>query len=72
MRDFLFKLIYTVVIVLLFCTVIVIEEPDKAILSILNDAVPQAEKNFGQNIIAVHISTVQVDRSNVDSSYERG
>ncbi|CAK9815491.1 Ionotropic receptor 25a [Anthophora quadrimaculata] len=50
---------------------IVIEEPDTTILNILNDAAPQAEKNFGSDIITVHISTVQVDRSNVDSSFEK-
>lgn len=49
-----------------------IEEADKAMLSILNEAAPQAETNFGGDIITVHISTVQMERANVDSSYEEG
>ncbi|XP_043516551.1 ionotropic receptor 25a isoform X3 [Frieseomelitta varia] len=39
-------------------------------LNILNDAVPQAEKNFGEDVITVHISTVQMERANVDSSFK--
>lgn len=60
-------------IFLLFsATVIVIEEADKAMLNILNDAAPQAEKNFGEDVITVHISTVQMERANVDSSFKEG
>ncbi|OAD59386.1 Glutamate receptor, ionotropic kainate 2, partial [Eufriesea mexicana] len=51
--------------------VIVVEQPDKSILSVLNEAAPQAEKNFGDGVITVHISTVQVDRANVDASFDR-
>nr|XP_003700444.1 PREDICTED: glutamate receptor ionotropic, kainate 2 [Megachile rotundata] len=50
---------------------IVIEQADTSILSLLNDAVPQAEKNFGDDMITVQIATVQVDRSNLDASFER-
>lgn len=53
-------------------TVIVIEEADKAMLNILNDAAPQAEKNFGEDVVTVHISTVQMERANVDSSFKEG
>ncbi|KOX78575.1 hypothetical protein WN51_07436 [Melipona quadrifasciata] len=49
---------------------IVVEEADKAMLNILNDAAPEAEKNFGEDVITVHISTVQMDRANVDSSFK--
>ncbi|KZC07022.1 Glutamate receptor, ionotropic kainate 2, partial [Dufourea novaeangliae] len=52
-------------------TVIVIEEPDMSILSVLNEAVPEAEKNFGDDVITVHISTVTVDRGNIFASYEK-
>ncbi|XP_053972088.1 ionotropic receptor 25a [Hylaeus volcanicus] len=50
---------------------IVIEEPDTPLLSILNDAAPQTEKKFGDDIITVHISTVTVDRANVLASFEK-
>ncbi|XP_043249876.1 ionotropic receptor 25a [Colletes gigas] len=50
---------------------IVVEEPDTPFLSILNDAIPQTEKNFGDDIITVHISTVTVDRANVIASFEK-
>ncbi|XP_012347986.1 ionotropic receptor 25a isoform X2 [Apis florea] len=50
---------------------IVIEEPDKSILNILNEALPQAEKNYGNDIISVHISTIEVERSNVDASFKK-
>ncbi|XP_076619058.1 ionotropic receptor 8a [Colletes latitarsis] len=50
---------------------IVVEEPDTPFLSILNDAIPQTEKNFGADIITVHISTVTVDRANVIASFEK-
>ncbi|KAK9303879.1 hypothetical protein QLX08_004603 [Tetragonisca angustula] len=49
---------------------IVIEEADKAMLNILNEAAPHAEKNFGEDVITVHISTVQMERANVDSSFK--
>lgn len=50
---------------------IVIEEPDKSILNILNEALPQAEKNYGNDIISVHISTIEVERSNIDASFKK-
>ena len=49
-----------------------IEEADKAMLNILNEAAPHAEKNFGEDVITVHISTVQMERANVDSSFKEG
>lgn len=49
-----------------------IEESDTSILTVLNEAAPEAEKNFGDDLITVHISTVQVDRVNVDASFDRG
>ncbi|XP_076163941.1 uncharacterized protein LOC143144944 [Ptiloglossa arizonensis] len=50
---------------------IVIEEPDTPLLSILNEAAPQAEKKFGDEVITVHISTVTVDRANVIASFDK-
>lgn len=55
-----------------FPAVIVVEEPDTPILTVLNDAIPQAEKNFGDDVITVHISTVTVDRGNIPASFEKG
>lgn len=52
--------------------VVVIEEADSSILGILNDAVPQAERNFANDMFTVYVSTVTVDRENVDSSFEKG
>lgn len=52
--------------------VVVIEEADSSILGILNDAVPAAERNFANDMITVHISTVIVNRENVDASFEKG
>lgn len=52
--------------------VVVIEEADSSILGILNDAVPEAERNFANDMITVHISTVTVNRENVDASFEKG
>lgn len=51
---------------------IVVDEPDASLLSVLNDAVPQAEKNFGDDVITVHISTVELDRVNLAASFEKG
>ncbi|CAD1477130.1 unnamed protein product [Heterotrigona itama] len=51
-------------------TVIVIEEADKAMLNDLNNTASEAQKNFGENVITVHISTVQMKRANVDSSFK--
>ncbi|XP_025995684.2 LOW QUALITY PROTEIN: glutamate receptor 4 [Solenopsis invicta] len=50
---------------------VVIEEADSSILSILNDAVPEAERNFANDMITVHVSTVTVNRENVDASFEK-
>ncbi|KAM0731734.1 Ionotropic receptor 25a [Formica fusca] len=50
---------------------VVIEEADSSILGILNDAVPEAERNFANDMITVHISTVTVNRENVDASFEK-
>ncbi|XP_076224221.1 ionotropic receptor 8a isoform X2 [Nomia melanderi] len=50
---------------------IIVEEPDTPILTVLNDAVPEAEKNFGDDVITVHISTVTVDRGNIPASFEK-
>lgn len=52
--------------------VVVIEEADSSILGILNDAVPQAERNFANDMFTVYVSTVTVDREDVDSSFEKG
>lgn len=51
---------------------VVIEESDSSILGILNDAVPEAERNFANDMITVHVSTVTVNRENVDASFEKG
>ncbi|XP_046146027.1 ionotropic receptor 25a isoform X1 [Osmia bicornis bicornis] len=50
---------------------IVLEEADTQILGLLNEAAPQAEKNFGEDVITVEISTVQIDRTNLEASFER-
>ncbi|KYN04416.1 Glutamate receptor, ionotropic kainate 2 [Cyphomyrmex costatus] len=50
---------------------VVIEESDSSIFGILNDAVPEAERNFANDMITVHVSTVTVDRENVDASFEK-
>ncbi|XP_017892674.1 ionotropic receptor 25a [Ceratina calcarata] len=50
---------------------IVFGERDTSILSLLNEAVPQAEKSFGEDIITVHISTVSVDRTDVVASFQK-
>ncbi|KAL6267005.1 hypothetical protein P5V15_000085 [Pogonomyrmex californicus] len=50
---------------------VVIEEADSPILSILNDAVPEAERNFANDMITVHVSIVTVNRENVDASFEK-
>ncbi|XP_020285886.1 ionotropic receptor 25a isoform X1 [Pseudomyrmex gracilis] len=50
---------------------VVIEEADSSILGILNDAVPQAERNFANDMFTVYVSTVTVDREDVDSSFEK-
>jgi len=52
--------------------VVVIEEADSSILGILNDAIPEAERNFANDMITVHVSTVTVNRENVDASFEKG
>lgn len=52
--------------------VVVIEESDSSLLGILNDAVPEAERIFANDMITVHVSTVMVNRENVDASYEKG
>lgn len=52
--------------------VVVIEESDSSILSILNDAVPEAERIFANDMITVHVSTIMVNRENVDASFEKG
>lgn len=57
---------------LVYFQVVVIEEADSSILGILNDAVPEAERNFANDMITVHISTVIVNRENVDASFEKG
>lgn len=51
---------------------VVIEESDSSLLGILNDAVPEAERIFANDMITVHVSTVTVNRENVDASYEKG
>lgn len=51
---------------------VVIEEADSSILGILNDAIPEAERNFANDMITVHVSTVTVNRENVDASFEKG
>lgn len=51
---------------------VVIEEADSYILGILNDAVPEAERNFANDMITVQVSTVTVNRENVDASFEKG
>lgn len=48
------------------------EEADSSILGILNDAIPAAEQNFANDMITVHVSTVTVNRENVDASFEKG
>lgn len=52
--------------------VVVIEEADSSILGILNDAIPEAERNFANDMITVHVSTVTVNRESVDASFEKG
>lgn len=52
--------------------VIVMEEADSSILGILNDAIPEAERNFANDMITVHVSTVTVNRESVDASFEKG
>ncbi|XP_078050194.1 ionotropic receptor 8a isoform X2 [Augochlora pura] len=50
---------------------IVIEEPDEPLKNVINEAVPQAEKNFGDDVILVNISLVIVDRVNIAASFEK-
>jgi len=50
----------------------VIEESDSSILGILNDAASDAERNFANDMIIVHVSTVTVNRENVDASFQKG
>lgn len=52
--------------------VVVIEESDSFILGILNDAVPEAERNFANDMITVDVSTVTVNRESVDASFKIG
>ena len=51
---------------------VVIEESDSSILGILNDAVPEAERNFANDMITVDVSIVTVNRENVDASFKTG
>ncbi|KAF7407327.1 hypothetical protein HZH66_001864 [Vespula vulgaris] len=50
---------------------IVIENEDSSILSVLNDAASSAEKDFGHDLITVHLSKVEVDRENLDESFQK-
>ncbi|KAK2580489.1 hypothetical protein KPH14_006227 [Odynerus spinipes] len=50
---------------------IVIEKEDTSILGLLNDAAPSAEKDFGDDLLTVHVSKVEVDRDNLEESYQR-
>nr|XP_033332474.1 ionotropic receptor 25a [Megalopta genalis] len=50
---------------------IVIEEPDEPLKNVINEAVPLAEKNFGDDVILVNISLVIVDRVNIAASFEK-
>ncbi|XP_015174609.1 PREDICTED: glutamate receptor ionotropic, kainate 3 [Polistes dominula] len=50
---------------------VVIENEDSAILSVLNDAVSSAEKDFGNDIISVHLSKVEVDREHLNESFQK-
>ena len=51
---------------------VVIEESDSSILGILSDAIPEAERNFANDMITVNVSPVTVNRENVDASFEAG
>jgi len=52
--------------------VVVTEEADSSILGILNDAVPEAERNFANDMITIQLSVVTVNRENVDASFDKG
>ncbi|EZA57395.1 ObirIr8a [Ooceraea biroi] len=50
---------------------VVTEEADSSILGLLNDAVPEAERNFANDMITVELSVVTVNRENVDASFDK-
>lgn len=58
--------------IILSIKVVLTEEADSSILGILNDAVPEAERNFANDMISVQLSVITVNRENVDASFDKG
>ncbi|XP_043478065.1 ionotropic receptor 25a isoform X2 [Leptopilina heterotoma] len=52
-------------------TVVVMEKPDSTLLGALNEILPRSEKDAGTNQLKLEAKTIEVDRENVDASYQQ-
>lgn len=48
------------------------EKPDSTLLGALNEILPRSEKDAGTNQLKLEAKTIEVDRENVDASYQQG